>query len=123
MDKNVPEEQPHGSFATYVTGFVLSIVLTFIPYALIVNQTLTGWTVVLVIMAFAVAQLIVQLVFFLHLGRESGPKWNTMAFYFMVMVVLVVVGGSLWIMKNLDYNMDTSHSSGQTTNLQGQEGF
>ncbi len=54
--------------------------------------------------ALAVTQLLVQLLFFLHLGRESKPRWNLIVLAFAVMVVVIVVFGSLWIMKNLQYN-------------------
>jgi cytochrome o ubiquinol oxidase operon protein cyoD len=47
----------------------------------------------------------VQVVFFFNLNDEKKPKWNTMAFLFMMLIVLIVVLGSLWIMTNLDYNM------------------
>ena len=53
----------------------------------------------------AVVQLVVQLVFFLHLGRERQPRWNLLAFAFMAIVLLILVLGSLWIMNNLNYHM------------------
>jgi cytochrome o ubiquinol oxidase operon protein cyoD len=54
-------------------------------------------------MAIAVVQLIVQMVFFLHLG--SGSRWKLVTFYFTLLVVVIVVIGTIWIMNNLDYNM------------------
>jgi cytochrome o ubiquinol oxidase operon protein cyoD len=53
----------------------------------------------------AVGQLLVQLGLFLHMGSEPKPRWNLMATLFSLMVVIIVVGGSLWIMNNLNYNM------------------
>jgi cytochrome o ubiquinol oxidase operon protein cyoD len=55
------------------------------------------------VMIIAVIQLVVQLVFFLHLGQ--GNRWKTITFVFAGLVVLIVVVGSIWIMHNLDYNM------------------
>jgi cytochrome o ubiquinol oxidase operon protein cyoD len=66
---------------------------------------LAGQTLVLVIVGLAVVQLLVQLIFFLHLGKESKPRLNLTIFAFMLLVVGIVAIGSLWIMHNLDYNM------------------
>lgn len=110
-------EQPHGSLRSYVIGFVLSIVFTLIAYLVVVehvyslNPLATGW-VVLVLAVLAIAQLYVQLSFFLHLGRGTGARWNVLAFSFMVLVVFIVGGGSLWIMNNLNYHM-TGPDQGQ----------
>lgn len=95
----------HGSYVSYTIGFILSVVLTLSAYFLVVDQILTGTTLALAIVGLAVAQLFVQLVFFLHLGSEKGPRWNQMIFWFALLVVLIVVIGSMWIMANLDYNM------------------
>lgn len=92
------------STKSYVTGFVLSIVLTLIPYYLVVEQVVSGWTLIIYLMVFAVAQLLVQLEFFIHLAPESGPRWNVLVFLFMGLVLLIIVLGSLWIMDNLDYH-------------------
>lgn len=95
----------HGSYLSYTVGFVLSIVFTLAAYFLVVDKVLSGRQLVLAIVGLAVAQLFVQLVFFLHLGRESRPRWNQMTFWFAALVVVIVVFGSIWIMENLDYNM------------------
>ena len=42
---------------------------------------------------------------YLHLGLESKPRWNLMMFLFMVLLIFVLVGGSMWIMYNLNYNV------------------
>lgn len=95
----------HGSYLSYTIGFILSIALTLAAYFLVVEKILTGTQLMLAIVSLAVVQLLVQLVFFLHLGRESSPRWNQMVFWFAAGVVLIVVIGSIWIMENLDYNM------------------
>ena len=103
-----------GSYMAYVIGFVLSVILTIIPYQLvIVENAITGRALVVALILFAVAQLFVQLVFFLHLGRESRPWWNLQMFAFMALVLLILVIGSLWIMYNLDYNMMVPHELDQ----------
>lgn len=98
------QEHPHGNLKSYTIGFVLSIVLTIIPYKLVVDEALTGWNMIYLLLAFAVTQLAVQAVFFLHLSREAKPRWNQTVFAFMLLVVLILVIGSLWIMRNLNYH-------------------
>lgn len=94
-----------GTLTSYTCGFILSIILTLIPYLMVVKHTFTGNGLVAVLIIFAIAQLLVQLVFFLHLGRESKPKWNLLIFIFTVLIVLILVIGTLWIMQNLNYHM------------------
>lgn len=98
-------EAAHGTFGSYAIGFVLSILFTLTPYYLVTHKVLTGSVMVITLIGFAILQLLVQLVFFLHLGRESKPRWNIMLLLFAGLVVLIVVVGSLWIMNNLNYNM------------------
>lgn len=94
-----------GNLKTYVIGFVSSILLTLIAFILVISEILTGFGAVLAIMGLASLQLIVQLVCFLHLGRESKPHWNLTVFAFMVVVLVIVVFGSLWIMYSLNYHV------------------
>lgn len=100
----------HGSVRSYAIGFVLSLVLTLTAYALVMNDVFGGWTMASVLAILAITQLVVQLVYFLHLGRESRPRWNLTVMSFAVMVVAILVFGSLWIMKNLQYNHEHGDS-------------
>lgn len=100
-------EASHGSLLTYTIGFVLSIVLTLLAYSAVSNHALDTTALVAVIVILAIIQLKVQLIFFLHLGRESSPRWNLITLLFALMVVLILVFGSLWIMHNLNYSMTT----------------
>ena len=95
------------SFTSYTIGFGVSLALTLTSFYLVSNHVFRGWNMIYTIMALAAAQLIVQLVFFLHLGREGRPRWNQGVFLFMLTVLLILVVGSLWIMKNLNYHMMT----------------
>lgn len=114
-------EVGQGNLMTYVVGFVTSIILTLTAYQLVVNHVLAGWALIFTILGLAVVQLLVQLLFFLHLGRESKPRWNLAAFLFMLLVVMIIAGGSLWIMKNLNYR---TMSPAQTkTYLRDHEGL
>lgn len=96
------------STTPYIVGFGLAVALTLLAYELVVNHRLSGGVLVGSIMALAVVQLIVQLIFFLHLGREKSPRWNVAAFLFMLLILVVLVAGSLWIMYSMNYNMQMS---------------
>lgn len=104
---------------SYVTGFILSLVFTFIPYYLVVNQTVPGTMLLATILGFAVLQLVVQVTFFLHLGRGPKPNWNLFFFIATVSIILVVVGGSIMIMNNLYKNMMPSDQTKKLTNDEG----
>lgn len=93
----------HGSVGSYVVGFVLSLIFTAIPYYLVVNKTITGTAILLVILGFALAQMLVQIFFFLHLGRGPKPFYNIAFFGATFGLILVVVGGSIFIMNSLHY--------------------
>ncbi len=95
----------HGSYKSYITGFILSIILTVIPFWMVMGSDLSKATIVLGIVAFAVVQILVHLVFFLHMNTSSEERWNLMAFVYTVIVIGVLVGGSLWIMLHLQHNM------------------
>ncbi len=97
-------EEAHGSVFSYTVGFAFSIILTLVAYITAVKGSLSGWGLIYLLAGLAVIQLVVQLVFFLHLGRESKPRWNLTVFAFALMVVIILVFGSLWIMKNLNYS-------------------
>ncbi len=101
----VKSEAGRGTQQTYIIGFLLSIALTMAAYVAVVNHILSGRLLIAAIVGLAVIQLFVQLLFFLHLGRESKPRWNLLMFLFALLVVGIVVFGSLWIMNNLNYHM------------------
>lgn len=102
MYEDHEEEGPWpGSTRAYVWGFLLSLLLTLSAYFLVDKEWMTGGKLMGAILGLALIQLTVQLLFFLHMGKERWPYWNWMAFIFMASIVFVLVGGSLWIMFNL----------------------
>jgi cytochrome o ubiquinol oxidase operon protein cyoD len=98
-------QQEPGSEKTYVIGYVSALALTLAAYVLVVRDVLSGWALTVALIALALVQVLVQLFFFLHLGREARPRWKLVVFLFMLLVLGILVFGSLWIMNNLDYNM------------------
>lgn len=107
-----------GTARSYVVGFILSLVCTIIPYSLVVNHSLSRSALMVLIFGFALLQMVIQITFFLHLGRGPKPRWNLLFFVATVALILVIVGGSVMIMSNLHYNMMPSD---QTKKLVGDE--
>jgi cytochrome o ubiquinol oxidase operon protein cyoD len=89
--------------ASYVVGFGLSIFLTLCAYFVVTRGLLRGQAAMAAIAVFAVLQFMVQLLCFLHLGRETKPRWKLGVFWFMILTVFIVVVGSIWIMDHLNY--------------------
>ncbi|WP_115718687.1 cytochrome o ubiquinol oxidase subunit IV [Gallaecimonas mangrovi] len=87
----------HGSFKSYLTGFILSIILTVIPFALVMNSSASIAVTVIVMAVAGLAQVFIQLVFFLHMNRSSEQRWNVNAFVFAIIIVAILVAGTAWI--------------------------
>lgn len=100
---NVRDSQRMLTF--YVSGFVLSVILTLVAYYFAVDSSLAGITLIVVLVELAILQFFVQLYFFLHFGSEQKPRWRLLTLVFMMCFVLIVVLGSIWIMHNLNYRM------------------
>lgn len=92
----------HGTFKSYAIGFIASLLLTSASFFLVLFKSLSGNLLVYSLIALAIAQAIVQLIFFLHVGQEDKPKWETLLFGFTVIVLLIIIIGSLWIMNDLN---------------------
>jgi cytochrome o ubiquinol oxidase subunit IV len=90
---------------SYIIGFLLSLIFTLIPYYLVVYHLLEKDLLIATILGFALLQLLVQLIFFLHLGREKAPRWNLIMLTLTFGTILLVVVGSIWIMHHLNQNM------------------
>lgn len=93
---------------TYVIGYVLSLVLTSGAFWLVSSfihapQATSPALLARLLVVLALTQLFVQVALFLHVGQEQKPRWNVVAFALTLFMVIAVVGGTLWIMKNLDY--------------------
>jgi cytochrome o ubiquinol oxidase operon protein cyoD len=96
----------HGSMKDYVIGFVLSVILTAIPFWLVMNHVIESpATTGFVILGFAVVQMIVHMVYFLHMNGKSEGGWNMLALIFTVIIVVITLAGSLWVMYHMNKNM------------------
>jgi len=108
-------------YISYVVGFVLSVVATLMAYLIVVNHVWPMATLIYIILAIAVTQLIIQVVFFLHIGR--GSHWRFVTFIFAILIVLIIVVGTIWIMNNLNYNMMRMTPAQQELYMQHNEGI
>ena len=102
---SIPHTIRQGSHKTYTIGLVLCILLTLASFLLVQRNLLSGTSLLVSIIVLGAVQVAVQLYFFLHLGTESHPRWNTLIFVFMALVLIIIVGGTLWIMFNLNDRM------------------
>ena len=96
----------HSTFKGYMTGFVLAVILTAIPFWIVMAKVFDKPnTTALVILAFAVVQIVVHMVYFLHMDAKSEGGWNMLALIFTLVVVVITLAGSLWVMYHMNTNM------------------
>ncbi|RUM52045.1 MAG: cytochrome o ubiquinol oxidase subunit IV [Methylococcus sp.] len=100
------EGAPHATFREYMVGFWLSVVLTVIPFWMVLGDVLdsSGLTIFFII-SFGTVQMIVHMIYFLHLNTKSEGGWIIISFTFTAMLVVIAIAGSIWIMFHLDRNM------------------
>ena len=96
----------HGTVKGYVVGFLLSVVLTAIPFWLVMAKVIpSSGTTAFVILALAVVQIVVHMIYFLHMNTKSEGGWNMLALIFTLVLVVIMLAGSLWVMQHLKVNM------------------
>lgn len=102
----ISTHQPElSSFKHYIVGFLCSVALTLAAYVLARYGVLNKPLMIVALSLLALMQFIVQLVFFLHIGKEFSPRLKLIVMLFMIMIVIILVGGSIWIMDNIDGRM------------------
>lgn len=96
----------HGSLRSYLTGFALSVVLTAIPFWLVMGKVFdSSATTAFVILGLGVVQIVVHMVYFLHMNSRSEGGWTMLALIFTLVLVVITLAGSLWVMLHLNANM------------------
>jgi cytochrome o ubiquinol oxidase operon protein cyoD len=104
-DTHAVAELPHATLRDYVIGFVLSAILTAIPFWLVMSGTFSAGVTAAIIIAFAVVQIVVHMVFFLHMTPKAEGGWSLTSLVFTIIVVGIMLAGSLWVMHHLNINM------------------
>lgn len=90
---------------SYLTGLALALILTAIPFALVWFHTFGAAVLIPVIAVAAVLQILVHLRCFLRLDLTETPRENLLALAFAGLIIVLMVGGSLWIMFDLHERM------------------
>ena len=106
-----PTSESNKDLKAPIISFIVSIALTFVIYYFAVKDFLTIKHLIFTIIGLGIVEAIVQLVFFFQIANEKKPRWNLMTLLFTVMVIVIIVGGSMWIMSNIDYNLMPKMSS------------
>jgi cytochrome o ubiquinol oxidase operon protein cyoD len=102
--KEMQKEWPQ-TLKLYIMGFTGSLLLTGVSFSVAALKPFAPHSLVAILVLLALTQAFVQLLFFMHFGKEVKPRWMTLIFWFMVMVLLIVVLGTLWIMTDLDHRV------------------
>jgi cytochrome o ubiquinol oxidase operon protein cyoD len=96
----------HGSLKGYLTGFGLSVILTAIPFWLVMTGAIDNkQATALIVMALAAVQIVVHMIFFLHMNATAEGGWSILALIFTLVILGIVLTGSLWVMYHLNANM------------------
>ncbi|RBP87640.1 cytochrome bo3 quinol oxidase subunit 4 [Rhodobacter sp. 140A] len=113
----------HGSMGTLMTGFALAALLTIVPFALVMGEVqISRIAMIGLIMGLAAVQILVHLVFFLHVNRSAEGGWTLAASIFSVIILVIVLAGSLWVMHNMNENMMPMPDMDHMMTLQSQQG-
>ena len=107
---------PHSSLREYAIGFVLSVILTAIPFWLVMAKVIADRnTAVLVLGGFAVVQILVHMVYFLHMNGKVEGGWTLLSTIFTVVFVAIAIAGTLWVMFHMNANMMPEHPAPSAT--------
>jgi cytochrome o ubiquinol oxidase operon protein cyoD len=110
----------HGSVKSYIIGFILSVILTAIPFWLVMNRTIeSSQATAFVILGFAAVQIVVHMIYFLHMNAKAEGGWNMLALIFTVVILVITLSGSLWVMYHMNKNMMPSPMPGSTHQMSG----
>ena len=97
---------PHGSMRDYVTGFVLSVIMTAIPFFLVMSGLVgSGRLTAFLVLGCAVIQIIVHMIYFLHMNLKNEAGWTMISLVFTIVVLVIAVIGTIWVMYHIDANM------------------
>src|SRR5688500_12368534 len=93
------------TLSAYVVGLILCVILTLAAFGIVEYRVFSNENIYIALAALAIVQLFVQSACFLRLNASPEGQWNLLPFLFAILIIAILVGGSLWIMYNLNYNM------------------
>jgi len=96
----------HSTLKGYMTGFFLAVFLTAIPFWLVMGKVIpNSQTLAIVVLFFAAIQIVVHMIYFLHMNTKSEGGWNMLALIFTLVLVVITLTGSIWVMFHMNANM------------------
>ncbi len=97
---------PHSTLKGYATGFILAVILTAIPFYLVMTGAIKdSGTMGLVLLGMAAVQIVVHMIYFLHMNSKVEQGWSMLAMLFTLMLVVIMLSGSIWVMYHMNHNM------------------
>ena len=99
------DDMPHGSMRDYVIGFILSVILTAIPFALVMTGALDHTSTAILVLGSALIQVFVHMIYFLHMKTSNEGGWSFIALLFTLIVIVITLSGSIWVMYHMNANM------------------
>ncbi len=105
-DHHHADTHDHGSLKSYAIGFILSVILTAIPFWLVMHKSIDSTrATAVVLLAFAAVQVLVHMIYFLHMNGKAEGGWSMLALLFTGVVLVIMMSGSIWVMYHLNTNM------------------
>jgi len=102
----------HVTRKEYIIGFILAVILTIIPFWLVMAGVIESRaTAALVLGVLAAVQIVVHMVYFLHMNGKIQGGWTLLSTLFTIIFVSVTLAGTLWVMFHMNTNMMPSHGS------------
>lgn len=109
-DDHHAHDDIHVTMGDYVKGFILAVILTAIPFYLIMNNVISDRsTAVAVLGIFAIVQVLVHMVYFLHMNGKIQGGWTMLSTIFTVIFLAIAISGTLWVMHNMNTHMMPTH--------------
>lgn len=110
MSSQSDNPDTHGSYRSYVIGFLASVVLTVIPFWLVMSEAeLSLGLALTVIFGLGALQILVHVFYFLHVDLKAEQGWQVMSLVFTAIILVIVLAGSIWVMFHLHENMMPAH--------------
>ena len=100
----------HASYRSYVVGFILSVILTVIPFWVVMADVTdsVAWAL-FIIFGLGAAQILVHVHYFLHVSLQAEEGWQAMSIVFTGVILIIILVGSIWVMFHLHENMMPAH--------------
>ncbi|MEM8570001.1 MAG: cytochrome o ubiquinol oxidase subunit IV [Pseudomonadota bacterium] len=110
MSEHGHDHAAHGSYRSYITGFLLSVVLTIIPFWIVLGDVdINLYLALTIIFGLGAIQIIVHVVYFLHVTFAAEDGWQAMSLGFTAVLIVICLVGSIWVMFHLEENMMPAH--------------